>query len=642
MERINLQRIRPMMWLALLVVVIGGGWEAAAWAKNSPEIAQFIKIRWPVSGRLAPDGTFYYVHNPDGLYQLYAREPQSGASPRKLTGFADGISGYALSDDGKWIVVSAAAGGSEQNDLHLLETASGKLTPLFVDPETVFGGVVWRRDSSGFAYRANLENKRDFHIYVYDLAAGASKRVLAREGFYAPVDFSHAGDRLLVGKYNSSTHSQLFEVNLDTGATRELTPKDEAWSFSAAGYTADEKHVIVSTDYQADLANLRTIEVSSGAIAPLTPEFDRHEVEGAVFNCNRTVLAVLLNEDGYRTLHLRKMPENKTLPTPPISRGIVGNVAFAGDTLLYSLENANTPGIIYRWSLVDPDAAPEALTQADTQGIDVSKFDLPELITYQSFDGLEVPAFLYTPPGYAKGTPIPFIVHYHGGPEGQYRPDFSRSVPYFLSRGFGVLAPNVRGSSGYGKKYLEMDNYKKRRDSVMDGVWAARWLIKNGYSKQGRIGAFGGSYGGFMVVATVAQAPKLYGAACNVVGIVNFKTFLERTKAYRRALREAEYGPLSDPEFLESISPIRLVERIDTPMLIAHGRNDPRVPVYEAEQLHQRLQKLGRDSELLIFEDEGHGFRKEINRIAFYEKLADFFQQHLKTTDDPPAATPSN
>jgi dipeptidyl aminopeptidase/acylaminoacyl peptidase len=313
-----------------------------------------------------------------------------------------------------------------------------------------------------------------------------------------------------------------------------------------------------------------------------------------------------------------------------MERGIVGGVSFSGDSLVFSLSNARTPSTIYRWSLATTQVPPHPLTRADTQGIDVSRFRLPELIRYPTFDGaIEVPAFLYLPEGHQPGRPIPFIVSYHGGPEGQYRPYFSRYFQYFLSRGFGVLAPNVRGSSGYGKRYLEMDNYKKRLDSVRDGVWAARWLVKQGYSKPGMIGAYGGSYGGFMTVAAVAQAPDLFGAACDVVGIVNFKTFLERTKDYRRHLREAEYGPLSDPAFLESISPIHLVDRITTPMLIAHGRNDPRVPLHEAEQLHAALRARKRPVELLVFDDEGHGFRKEKNRIVFYETLADFFERHL-------------
>jgi len=482
-----------------------------------------------------------------------------------------------------------------------------------------------------FAYRANLESKKDFHVYVFDLGRRGTKRVLAAEGDYAPADFNAAGDKLVIFKMNSASHMQLFELDLASGENREITPKGESWVWEPVGYEAGDKSFLAVSDYQGDFATVRRIDLASGAITTLVPEYEGRECDGASLSEDRSVLAILLNEDGYSTLHLRKLPDNEEMPGPAMERGIVSGVDFCGKTLLYNLSNARALGVIHRWELgAAPDSA-VAVTKVDAQGIDTSTFKLPELIRYTSFDKLEVPAFLYLPPSYARGTRIPFIVSYHGGPESQYRPGFSRDIQYFLTRGFGVLAPNVRGSSGYGRKYLEMDNYKLRMDSVMDGVWAARWLVENNYSSPGRIGAYGGSYGGFMVVACTAQAPRLFGAACNVVGIVNFKTFLERTKDYRRALREAEYGPLTDAEFLESISPIRLVERITTPMLIAHGRNDPRVPIHEAEQLYAALKEHGRPVELLVFDDEGHGFRKEANRIRFYEKLAEFFEQHLAT-----------
>jgi dipeptidyl aminopeptidase/acylaminoacyl peptidase len=251
---------------------------------------------------------------------------------------------------------------------------------------------------------------------------------------------------------------------------------------------------------------------------------------------------------------------------------------------------------------------------------------------------LEIPAFLYLPPGHRKGERIRFLVTFHGGPESQFRPGFRAEIPYFLSRGFGVLAPNVRGSSGYGTEYLEADNYKNRMKSVDDGVACAKWLVKHGYSKEKSIGVYGGSYGGFMVVATATRAPGLFGAACDIVGIVNFQTFLERTKPYRRKLREAEYGPLTDPDFLKSISPLYLVDKMDTPMLIAHGKNDPRVPIDEATQLYEALKSRDKVVELLVFDDEGHGFRKDENRIEFYEKMADFFEQQLKKPSNAPSA----
>jgi dipeptidyl aminopeptidase/acylaminoacyl peptidase len=315
---------------------------------------------------------------------------------------------------------------------------------------------------------------------------------------------------------------------------------------------------------------------------------------------------------------------------PPMSKGLVGGLWFCGDTMLYSLRDARNPGTVYSWTYRDAKAKPQAMTTPEDGGIDLRTFVEPKLVRYRSFDGMDIPAFLYLPEGCKKGKPCPFIVHFHGGPEGQSRPGMQVYMQYFLSRGFGVLRPNVRGSTGYGTEYMNLDNYKRRMDSVKDGLAAARWLIEKGYSTPGQIGAFGGSYGGFMVMAVITEAPDLWGAACNVVGIVNFETFLENTKAYRRHLREAEYGPLSDPEFLHGISPIHNVDRIAAPLMVVHGRNDPRVPVGEAEQVAAALRERGRPVELLIFDDEGHGIAKQPNRIVYFERLVEFFGEHLK------------
>lgn len=592
-------------------------------------VERFVKIRAPWSGTLAANGSFYYIDLKDGVQQLHKRTGQPGEGIA-LTDFADGASGYTVSDDGKWIVITASTGGDEQLDLYLMNTADETIKPLFVDRNTVFGSVVWRRDSKAFAYRANKDNKSDFNIYVFNLEDSSNTKVWDKPGYWYPADFTEDGRKLLVGKYVSASESYLWEVMLPDNGARPLMQRSDKFSLRPVGYDNNDMYLYIVTDYQNDRKVLHRLDVTGNYVIKVLPQFDNYDLDTAVMNQDRDIMAVTVNVDGYSQLHLYSLPSFKPLPTPDIPKGLVRNVRFQGSTLLYSLTNTITPGLIYRWNVDHPDNPPVALTRADTQDLNLKKFSLPRLIHYNSDDGMKIPAFLFLPPDYKQGTPIPFIISYHGGPEGQYRPGLSRHFLYFMSRGFGVLAPNVRGSSGYGTAYLEADNYKNRMLSVQDGVAGAKWLIKNGYSKPRMIGAYGGSYGGFMTVAVITQAPDLYGAACNVVGIVNFKTFLERTKEYRRKLREAEYGPLSDPEFLESISPIYLVDRIQTPVLIAHGKNDPRVPVYEAQQLYDEMKKRGQDAELLIFDDEGHGFRKEANRIVFYTRLADFFEKHLQ------------
>ncbi len=594
-------------------------------------IAQFIKIRWPRAVQLAPDQTMYYVYDPDGIRQLY--KVPYGKTPKdaiKVTDFEDGIGGYALSENGRWLAMTASQGGSEQADLFLMNTANMLLKPIFKDPEVVYGSVVWRRDSQALAFRANDDSPSDFHVYIFSMAAGTRKKVMSGKGYHYPVDFSLDGTKLVVGKYNSASHSQLFEIDLNTDDIRELTPKGEKWSFDPIGYTENDRHFLVNTDYHGDLNAVHAIDLSSGKLTPILPELKGKEVDFAAMHPRRVVFAVAVNEDGYRTVHLRRTYDYSPMATPPMEKGIVGNLSFNGQYMLYSLNNAKTPGVVYSWNFNSPTNPGLPLTEADTQGIDVSKFRLPQLVHYPSFDGTKIPAFLYLPPDYKKGTKIPFIAYYHGGPEGQYRPSFSRSFQYLLSKGYGIIAPNVRGSSGYGKAYLEADNYKNRHKSVKDGIWAAKYVIDNGYSAPKKVAAWGGSYGGFMTMAVITEAPELFGAACNVVGIVNFETFLQQTKAYRRHLREAEYGPLSDPDFLKSISPIYKVDKITTPLMVAHGHNDPRVPIGEAKQVAAALKKRGVKVEELYFSDEGHGFAKEKNRLIYYEKLAKFFDQHLR------------
>jgi len=375
---------------------------------------------------------------------------------------------------------------------------------------------------------------------------------------------------------------------------------------------------------------VRSIDLTSGKISMILPDIEGYETDGAGFNEDRSVLAVLTNEDGYGELRLYGAGDYSPMKAPPMKKGVVGSISFSGPYMLYSMNNANTPGIVYKWDYTRPDKPGVPMTEAETFGIDVSKFRLPELVHYESFDGEKIPAFLYLPEGYKKGERIPFLIYYHGGPEGQFRPYFARSFQYFMLQGFGLLMPNVRGSSGYGKAFIEADNYKDRHKSVKDGIWAAKFLVDNGYSSRRNIGAWGASYGGYMVMAMLTEAPGLFGPGCNVVGIVNFETFLQQTADYRRHLREVEYGPLDDPEFLKSISPIYKVDRIEAPLMIAHGLNDPRVPIGEAMQIAVALKKRGQTVEELYFPDEGHGFAKEENNLLYYEQVAEFFERHLK------------
>jgi dipeptidyl aminopeptidase/acylaminoacyl peptidase len=622
----------PMMNRVHVLACLFASIITAAAIAQAPTIDAFMKIRAPNSPTLAPDGTLYVRDWPDGVNQLFKRAPGAGldAPMKQLTDFTDGMSGYSLSPDGNWILIAAATGGNEQNDLYLLDTATDEVSPLLVNAKVVYRHHSWLDDSTGFIYSANDESPSDFYIYRFDIPAKKSTKLLARPGQWLASDITADGKRLLVNEYISESKANAYELNIAKGDLNLINVGGEDTFNSAGGYLPGEASASVISDKEEGINRLFVRNLASGEVTKPLPGIDKYEVEGGALNPERTLAAVVVNEGGYGSMKLVQLPSFKEVPLPEMEQGIIGSVDIRGDTVTYTLSNARTPGLAYMWK-TDSAEGPIQITTADTQGVDLGKFTLPKLITYKSFDGLEIPAFIYTPPGFVPGksAPIPFVVNFHGGPEGQSRPGFTALTQFLLASGYGVMQPNVRGSVGYGREFHMMDNYKKRWDSVKDGAEAARWLVKNGYARAGHIAAYGGSYGGFMAVATVIEGADVFGASIDVVGIVNFKTFLEQTKDYRRKLREAEYGPLDDPEFLASISPLNRIEEIKVPMLIAHGLNDPRVPVGEAMQLAVGLQQRGYDPELLYFPDEGHGFAKLNNRLLFANRMVKFLNETI-------------
>jgi len=546
------------------------------------------------------------------------------------------------------VVLLHAVGGNENTQLSLLDLSAPAGTPavpVLENPRVQAHVDAWKLDGTSFVYTANDESPDDFHVYRWDLASGKATRLLGEEGSWNVRTMTRDGSRLLVHHEISASDVRAFELDAASGKLTEITLKPEGSTAACEclGYMPGERAVLMASDWKDGVSRLYVRDLKTGAVREPLPALREHELEGGEVNDLGDLVVLETNEDGYGALHVYALPDFTPLPGPVAERGVAGGGAFRGRTLVWQNSNARTPAAAFAttWPARGDKAAPSTrpLTFVDDQGVDLSAFPLPELVHYPAFDGRSIPAFLFRPPGAAPGTPIPFVVYYHGGPEGQNRPGFSASLQYLLSRGFGLMEPNVRGSTGYGRAFQMLDDYKKRWDSVRDGVDAAEWLVKNGYATPGHIATYGGSYGGFMSVACIvedqervnrgARPARLFGACVDVVGIVNMKGFLEKTSGYRRKLREAEYGPLSDPEFLESISSIKRIDEIQVPVFIAHGFNDPRVPVEEAMQLATGLKDRGRNPRLFIAPDEGHGFVKLDNRIYFAERSAAFLQETI-------------
>jgi len=653
-----MRRILFAALFALVASVAAAPPVAFAAEASKPTIEQFLKIRTPGAPVMLPDGSLLYRDWPDGVYQLYRAVPKNPSNPSyapddvtvsKLTNFPDGLSGFSLSPDGKRVVLMHARGGNENTQLTMLDPMSpgGSATsPILSDPKVQARVNVWLRDGSAMVYTANDESPQDFYLYRWDFASGKATKLLGEKGYWLASDVSDDGSRMLVVRYISASHTEVYELDVASGKRTDITirPKDGTAACAPVGYAPDEKSVYMTSDWKDGRARLYRRDLKSGAIKEALPALSAWELDGANIEEQRRFLVAAVNEDGYSVPHVYTLPDLKPLPAPTTEKGVLGGSSFRNGTLIWTLSNARRPGTAFATTFSKTAKKPEdhvtrQLTWTDDQGIDFDRFSLPELITYKAFDGREISAFVFLPTGYQKGTSVPFIINYHGGPESQHRPGFNAADQYFLTRGFGILKPNVRGSTGHGREFHMADDYKKRWDSVRDGVDAAEWLVKSGYSQPGRIATYGGSYGGFMSVACIVEdqeradrgqrKERLFGASVNVVGIANLRTFLERTSGYRRALREVEYGPLSDTEFLESVSSLNRVDKIQVPMFIAHGFNDPRVPVEEAMQLAAALKQRGQNPRVFIAPDEGHGFAKLDNRIYFYERAAAFLEETI-------------
>ncbi|HEY3293888.1 MAG TPA: S9 family peptidase [bacterium] len=609
--------------------------------KYIPDIATFLNIGGCMPDGLSWDGKdVYFSSTMSGASQVY-RITEEGW-PYQLTTFDDGVEFFTLSYGGNMAVVGASVGGDENAQLYLLDTKTGRTCRLTDNGKVQFGSVVWTRDDKSIYFRSNEENGKDFFIYRMSIADGKYSKVFGDtahvRGSNAIADLSVDGTKMIVANYSSNVNNDLYFVDLATGKYALMTPHKGDVQFGNVTLMPDNKTVYLTSNDNSEGISRPAKMVADLKKKPdpkkvvewikdgwLDPKWD---TESYGFSRDFKYQVAITNEDGYNRLKMRDADSKKELPNPPLD-GLLGGGSFDqnGECLISFSSPTRAPDV-WKWNPQTKDL--KQLTHSIYAGIDRGLFREPKLVRFKSFDGLEIPAFLYLPPDYKEGQAVPFIIDAHGGPEGQFQPAFIRNFQYLMLNGYGILAPNPRGSSGYGRTFMSLDNYKKRKDSLKDYKAAADWLVAQGYTKPGMMGIRGGSYGGYVVLGMITEYPDLFSAAIDIVGIANFKTFLKNTAAYRRAIREAEYGPLADSTFLDQISPIHKANLVKTPLLIVHGANDPRVPVGEARQMLAAVAQNGTVVDSLIFADEGHGSGKRVNSIKEYRKHVEFFDRFLK------------
>ncbi len=531
------------------------------------------------------------------------------------------------------LVVGADIGGDEHTQMLYSDAATGgEWRALTDNPERIHTFGSFAPNASTISFAANTRNPRWFDICQYDLASGDVRRVLEHDSTNHAGPFSPDGRWLVVVRSFSNAHKELWLIDVQGAEEpRRLTRPDEHASYERPEWSADGLSLFCLTDAGREFSAPAQLDVASGETR-FVVELDL-DVDEATLDPTGQRVAYAVNRDGETEIVVRTLAsgtEYSIAGLPPGALYQYWQDALAWDqfgkqlAISWSASRAN-PNVLVA-SGGDHQARPATL--AGGIGSNVGELTEPEHVHYPSFDGRQIPALFYAAPNGACGGPC--VVFVHGGPEAQYRPTFQPVVQGLVQAGFAVLAPNVRGSSGYGRTYVHLDDVRKRMDSLSDLAHAVAWLRATGRADPNRIGVYGGSYGGFMVLAALTTYPELWAAGVDLVGIANFVTFLENTGPWRRHLREAEYGSLAkDREFLEGISPINHVERINAPLLVIHGANDPRVPIGETEQMVSRLRSLGRTVEFLRLEDEGHQIAKLKNKLTAYPAAVEFLKLHL-------------
>jgi dipeptidyl aminopeptidase/acylaminoacyl peptidase len=559
-----------------------------------------------------------------------------GGARTQLTFFPDRIIDALYSPvSGDTFVFRKDAGGGEFYQLYRYDVKTGKST-LLTDGKSRNEGVQWSPGGTRIAFTSTRRNGRDSDIWVMDPMKPDSARMLLQntESGWYPQAWSADEKTLLVSREISAEESLIFQVDTATGARAALTQRTAQTSYDSPRFSADGKGIYLLTTENSDFSRLAHMDLASKKITALSSGIN-WDVEDFDLSNDGRYIAYIVNEDARGVLHVMDTSSRKDIAVPPMPAGTVTSVKWHpnGNDLGFTVASSRTPSDVY--SLDVHAGKIDRWTYSETGGVDTSEFRESEIIHWKSFDGLTISGLYYGPPARFTGT-RPVIVNIHGGPEGQARPGYLGANNYLIDElGVAMIYPNVRGSEGYGKKFLSLDNGMKREDSVKDIGALLDWIATQPGLDASRVMVMGGSYGGYMTLASMTHYNDRFRCAIDVVGISNWISFLEHTEAYRRDLRRVEYGDERDPkmrDFLATISPQAKAKNITKPMMIVAGKNDPRVPYTEGEQMAAAIRSNGGPVSYLLADDEGHGYAKKENRDFQFFSTVVFVEKYLLGT----------
>ena len=596
------------------------------------KLKKMFDVTAPGMGLLSPDKkTLFFTWRVTGISHVWKIDgPQK--FPVQLTSGSDAVSLVEIAPNGKFLIISKDSNGEENPGIFKLDLVTGQITELYRKSKVQTRFEFITDDSKTIYFTANDTKSDSYNIYKMDLATLEKTLVYAGDGYWGIADQKDNGKELLFYKATGSKTSEYYTFDQ---ATQKLEPvigvenKDE---FEVA-FAAKKGDYLVLTPKENFKKLYLYTPAKSKELKPLTDKALKFDVSNFSIDEKRTRIIYNVNRDGYTELYAMDAKTFKPITLPKFKNA---DHVFAGKTTrdssvtMMGVISAQSPRVSYTYNWSSRQMTQWVLPSAPE--VDLKTFAVAELMNYETRDGVKIPMFVRFPKGCKTERVCSIVVHFHGGPEGQSEAGFSPMAQAFVDEGFIFAEPNVRGSDGYGKEWIDMDNGPKREKVITDIEDASIWMKKN-WARNGvtpKIGVMGWSYGGYSTLMAMSRFAGSYNAGVALVGMSDLVSFLNNTAPYRRILRITEYGdPVKDKEALMKLSPITYVDQVRDPLMIIQGANDPRVPAGEAIQIQETLQKKKIASQLIIFADEGHGSSKKENQVLEIGHMIEFFKKNL-------------
>ncbi len=597
--------------------------QGSATLQNVPEIPAEVReaVQRYQNSRSAsfedwlPDGSMLITTRFGATQQLH-RVAAPGAARTQITYGSEPVADARVIPGTDRFILTRDNGGDEWFQLYARGLA-GTATRLTEGGTTRNGSPVFSRDGRLLVWTRATKGTAAYTLLATDpTTGGAARTVYQADGAVQPEDLSPDNGQLIFSRNLSNRESQLFLLDLASGKASRIAPKAAPARYENPRFLPGGTRILTISDGDSDVRRLVEIDLKTGAARPVSPPLD-WDIEAYDLSDDGRILAYSINQDGVSKVVVQDFRTRRALPQPDLPTGVLTALDFSpdGGKLAIGLSGTASAGDVWSWDVTGGQLT--RWTQSELGELDPAKLAEPKLIRFKSFDGLSVPAFVYRPTGIPADQRTPVIIDIHGGPEAQTRPNWNYGAQYFADvLKATVILPNVRGSDGYGKRYLNLDNAEKREDSVKDIGALLDWIATQPGLDPKRVAVYGQSYGGYMSLAVMTHYSDRLVGGVERYGISDWVSFLTNTEAYRRDNRRAEYGDERDPKMREvfaRISPLGNVQKITKPMLVMQGANDPRVPQSESDQVVAKLRANGVDTWYVLFADEGHGFQKKPN-----------------------------